>query len=108
MELQFLGKRIATLSRADDLAFVFETAASGVRLRLLLLILANGGLRVGDLSAITGLSPMEVADHLSHLSRADLVRHGAEDDESVYLAGSHPLLHWLRSHLEDECESLRQ
>jgi len=107
MDLQFLSGRIASLSRIDDLAFVFETAASGVRLRLLALVLANGELRIRDLSTITGLSPMEVADHLSHLTRAELVEHGTEDDGTIYRAGNHPLIEWLQSHLADECESLR-
>ena len=107
MDLRFLSERIASLSRIDDLAFVFETAASGVRIRLLVLILANGELRIRDLSTITGLSPMEVSDHLSHLTRAELVQHGPADDDTLYRAGSHPLVHWLQSHLADECESLR-
>ena len=109
MDLQFfLIDQIAALSRVDDLAFVFEMAASGVRLRLLLLLLANNELRIGDLSAITGLLPIEVADHLAHLARAELVQHGTPDDDSIYRPGNHALVGWLRTHLEDEQESLRR
>jgi len=109
MALQsFPIERIAALLRVDDLAFVFEAAASGVRLRLLLLLLAKGELRISDLSAITGLPPMDVAEHLAHLTRATLVQHGTPQDDSIYRPGNHPLVHWLEALLEDEVELLRR
>jgi len=86
---------------------VLETAAGGVRLRLLLLILANDKLRIGDLAAVTGMPPMEIARHLARLVRADLVQCGTPDDESIYRPGEHPFIHWLRNHFEDELKLLR-
>ena len=108
MEHSFLWlDQIAALPRVDDLVFVLETVASGIRLRLLLLIVANDELRVSDLSSITGVTPMEIARHLARLVRANLVLRGIPDDESIYRPGEHPFVHWLRNQFEDELELLR-
>jgi ArsR family transcriptional regulator, lead/cadmium/zinc/bismuth-responsive transcriptional repressor len=91
----------------DELLAVFKNLSDENRFNIFLLLVGEGELSVGDISARTGLSQPLTSHHLRHLREVGLLN-CRRDGNSILYSACGEKLKWFCGTIHDELQSRYQ